>query len=142
MWDFDAFALGVVMRESWPVDATVDFLRRLDYDVTPNTLAEFERKHYFAPADASEMTAVEIYCLMAALEARRRWKPTPSQHDAKKSGARLAIEQLQAQGIPPVNDLDNHTLEDLLLQLTGCPDRAIRECIYETLVLKLKGLEE
>lgn len=127
-----------------PVTAAevVALLDRLDYACTPNTLAEFVRKGFISdPGDTWD--SVSTYCLMAGLEARRRWKPAPSRHDLKKSGFRLEIERLRAEGVdPPVRDIDDHSVEDLLLQLCQCDQRAVREALYETVRLKLDGCEE
>jgi hypothetical protein len=134
--------VGLPALETYtPADAA-ELVSRHDYVCTPGTISEFIRKGYFGPQDPDALTPVEVYCLLGALESRRRWKPTPSRHDAKKSGARLAIEQTEMQGASAINDLDQHTVEDLLLQLTGCDNRAVRECLYEALRLKLEGFEE
>ena len=52
------------------------------------------------------------------------------------------IERTVADGCEPLPDLDQHSLEDLLLQLVGSDHRATRECLYEALRLKLAGFEE
>ena len=118
-----------------------ELLDRLGYQCTPGTLAEFVRKGYVS--EPAEWDAVSVYCLMAALELRRRWKRTPCpQHDHKKTGARLFVERSLAEGGPGVNDLDRYSVEDLLLQLTQTGDRPTRECLFEALTLKLSGFEE
>lgn len=136
------FAASVGLAVPTNAAEVVELLDRLDYDCTPRTLEQFIERGYISdPGDCWDCVAV--YCLLGGLESRRRWKPTPSKHDLKKSGARLEIEKLQAEGIdPPVVDLDRTTVEDLLIQLTQCDQRAIREVIFEALKLKLAGYEE
>jgi hypothetical protein len=133
---------GVPFLDSYSPGQAAVLAFALDYDCSLGTVAELVRKRYIAPEDPEGLSPVDVYCLLGALEARRRWKHAPSAHDAKKSGVRLQIEAMQAQGVEPVNDLDDHTVEDLLLQLTGADNRALREILYETLRLKLKGFEE
>lgn len=120
----------------------VELARACGYDCTPGTVAEFVRKGYVSdPGGVAD--AVWVYCFIAALEARRRWKPTPCVHDPKKSGTRLLIEQMRNAGVAePLNDIDRYTVEDLLLQLTNCDNRAVREALYEAVKAKLQGFEE
>lgn len=66
----------------------------------------------------------------------------PSAHDYKKSGARLIVEQLQSAEAEPFNDLDRYSIEDLILQVVTCDDRATREALGEGLRLKLANFEE
>lgn len=133
---------GMPRKDSYLTSEVCDVLTRAGYAVSPGTLAEFTRKKYIAEF-AHEWTVVAIYCLCGALEARRRWLPTPSLHDMKKSGARLQIEQLRAEGVnPPIVDPDRHTVEDLLIQMAQNDNRMERECLYEVLRLKLDGYEE
>jgi hypothetical protein len=137
-----ALSAGMVAQDAYAPDEVVALLAALDYDATPNTLAEFQRKRY-VPAVEGDWSPVDVYCLLAALESRRRWRPAPSRHDPKKSGARLEIERLQREGVnPPVVDLDGYSVEDLLLQMVGSDNRAERECLLEVLRLKLAGYEE
>lgn len=136
------FADSVNLPVPTTAGEVVAFLERCDYLVTARTLSEFAEKHYVSdPGD--QWDAVAVYCLMAALESRRRWKPAPSRHDHKKTGISLQIEAARAAGVAePINDLDRYTVEDLLLQLTQCDHRATRECLYEALREKLRGYEE
>jgi hypothetical protein len=105
----------------------------------PPHLTEFAEKGYMLD-HGETWDGKSVYCLLAALESRRRWKPTPSRHDVKKSGARLQIEQAQAAGVP-ILELEQYTVEDLLIWLTGSDSRAERECLYEIARLKLAGFE-
>lgn len=137
------FAGSVGLPTPTTAGEVVEMLTRIGYDCTPRTLAEFVEKGYISdPGDV--WGPVEVYVLAAALECRRRWLPTPNpRHDLKKSGFRLEIERLRAEGVdPPVRDLDDHSIEDLLLQLCQCDQRAVREALYETVRLKLDGFEE
>lgn len=134
---------GLPVRDVFTPAQAAELARALHYECSPGTVAEFVRKGYVGPADPAALSPVDVFCLVAALENRRRWKPAPGRHDAKKSGARLLIEQCQAAGAPsPVSDLDNFALEDLLLQLVQCGDRGTREGLYEAVRLKLEGYEE
>src|SRR5262245_43558427 len=73
---------GFERKDSYVMSEVCDFLTRAGYAVSPGTLAEFTRKKYIAEF-VQHWTAVAIYCLCGALEARRRWLPTPCIHDAK-----------------------------------------------------------
>ncbi len=140
----EAFSVqvGLPFREAYsPFDAA-ELARAHEYGCSPGTITEFIRKGYFGPVDPEALSPADVYCLFAALEARRRWQPCPSRHDAKKTGIRLAIEQLQADGTAPLHDLDDHSLVDLLLQLVQSDNRPLRELLYESLRLKLKDFEE
>ena len=136
------FAATVGLATPANAAEAIELLTKLDYAVSKRTLEEFiERKYISDPGDAWDCVAV--YCLMGALESRRRYKSADRRHDFKKTGIRLEIERLRAEGIdPPIHDIDDITLEDLLLQITQCDQRAIREALYETLREKLRGYEE
>lgn len=134
---------GLPRKDVYTVAEAAELARRLGYACTPGTVLEFQRKRYLSdPGETWE--AAHVFCLISALESRRRWLPTPCpQHDAKKSAARLEVERLVAEGVEmPVADLDSHTIEDLLLQLCQNDHRQIREALYEALRLKLAGFEE
>jgi hypothetical protein len=135
--------VGLPVKDRYSPDEMCQLLRWLGYDVTPGVLEEFTRKGYVSdPGDAWDV--VSVYTLAAALESRRRWLPTPChQHDSKKSGARLLIEQAARDGVAqPIQDLDRVTIEDLLLQLVANDARAEREVLFEAIRLKLSGFEE
>src|SRR5437764_1423028 len=128
---FCTFA-GLPVREVYTAAEVVDLLRRVGYDVTPGTLAEFARKGYIGEPAGEEWTAPFVHALAAALECRRRWLPTPNRlHDFKKSVARIQIESLRAEGEPVFADLEGYSLEDLFLQLVACDERGLREALYE-----------
>src|SRR5262245_24830772 len=128
--------------DGFTADQAVELLDRMGYAINLGTVAEFIRKGYVGDPGES-WSPVAVYCLTAALEARRRWTESPDcPHNVKKTGIRLQIEQLRSEGVEPVNDLDRHTVEDLLLQLAGSDNRAERECLYEVLRLKLADYEE
>lgn len=135
-------AAGVGLPTPTTAEEVVEMLTKLDYDVTRGTVAEFARKKYFGPDPGDAWTPADVYAFMAALEARRRWRPTPSRHDMKKSGFRIEVERLQAEGVTPVHDLDDHTLEDLLLQIAQADNRMLREALLESINLKLRHFEE
>jgi hypothetical protein len=108
---------GYPLKDQYEPDEVVDILRRLGYDATVGTIPEFLRKNYISdPGDAWD--AVAICNLACAMFARRRWLPAPSMHDPCKTDMRLEIERLQSAGVDPVIvDLDQHTIEDLLLRI-------------------------
>lgn len=133
---------GLTVRDEYTRSDVCEILTRRGYECTPGTILEFVRKGYISDPGAT-LSPVDVYCLAGALEARRRWGRTPSKHDFKKSAARLRIEELQNEGVEnPVKDIDGHTVEDLLIQLTTNENRMVRETLYETLRLKLAGYEE
>src|SRR5262245_56374046 len=134
--------LGLPRADSYTPAEAADCAHRMEYACTPAAVAEFVRKRYISdPGEVWE--PVHVYCLLGALESRRRWQPTPCKHDLKKSGVRLEVERLRAQGVnEPIAELDRASIEDLLLQLVQCDYRATRECLYEALNLKLAGFEE
>jgi hypothetical protein len=130
------------VKDEYSTPEVADLMRRCGYAVTPAVVAEFVRKGYITDTD-NLWTPVDVFHFSAALDSRRRWLPTPCVHDARKSGFRLQVETLRNQGVdPPVNDLDQHSLEDLLIQLTTADDRPTREMLYELIRLKLEGFEE
>ncbi len=133
---------GVPFVESFTSAQAAELATRHDYACTVGTILELQRKGYISAQDTEALSPADVYCLLGALEARRRWKPAPSRHDSKKSGIRLQIEAAQAHGEQPIHDLDSHTVEDLLLQLTQTDNRTLREILYETLRLKLADYEE
>lgn len=129
--------VGLPERESWTPAEAADLLRRLEYECTPATIGEFIRKGYFGPENDQALSPTDVFCLVQAMDSRRRWKATPSRHDPKKSGARLLLERQRAEGLEVFHDLDEFTLEDLLLRLVGTTDHATREVLYEGIVAKL-----
>src|SRR5262245_4659806 len=139
-----AVSLGLPAEGPYADGEVVRMLTAAEYAAVPGTPSECVRKGYCpGPPIPMAWTPAEVYALAAALESRRRWKATPSKHDPKKTGARLLIEKIRAEGCDtPCNDLDAHTVEDLVLRLVQCDSRAERECLYEVLRLKLEGFEE
>lgn len=134
--------VDLTRRESFSIPEACDFLTRMGYACTPGTVAEFVRKKYVAEI-GDTLDCTQLYCFMAALDCRRRWQPSPCIHDPKKTGLRIQLEELVAQGInPPFNDLDAMTVEDALLQMCMSPNRFERETLYEALTWKLAGFEE
>jgi hypothetical protein len=135
-------AAGMPMQDEFDRDGVAALLRSCGYDCTPGVVAEFVRKSYISEPEV--WTAPYVHALTAALECRRRWLPTPNvYHDPKKSAQRLEIERLQNEGVnPPIDDLDQHTVEDLLIQLVQHDQRHVREALYECLRFKLDGFEE
>lgn len=125
-------------------DDVAALLRACGYDCTPGVVAEFIRKGYVSEPPDDSWTPPYVHALCASLECRRRWLPTPNAfHDAKKSAQRIEIERMVADGIEePVADLDRHSIEDLLIQLTQSESRMHREALHECLRLKLRGFEE
>src|SRR5262245_5613432 len=93
--------LGVAYRDRFTAAEACELARRLHFDVVPATVSEFKRKRYFRCEDAGALTPVEVFAWLMALDARRRWRATPSAHDVKKSAARLNVEQLKADGRDP-----------------------------------------
>lgn len=130
------------MREAWSHAQAAELFTALEYQATPGTIAEFVRKGYIAPDDPAALSVLDMFGLLGALERRRRWKAAPSRHDLKKSAARLHVEEGRAIGQDPIPTLGQHSVEDLLIQLTEADSRPLRECVYEALHLKLAGFEE
>lgn len=130
------------VKDEYATAEVADLLTRCGYAATPGVIAEFVRKGYIL--DTGDVwTPADVFHFSAALDSRRRWLPTPCVHDARKSGFRLQIENLRNQGLTqPVNDLEQHSLEDLLIQLTENDSRPTREMLYELIRLKLEGFEE
>lgn len=130
--------------ETWTAWQTAAWLRERGYDASEGTIHELMRKGYVGLPDAEAIIPAELSAIMAALECRRRWLPYPNpHHDAKKSGARLLLEQMQHAGNPaPVHDLEKFTVEDLLIRMAQSDHRGQREAIHEALRLKLLGMEE
>lgn len=135
---------GLDAAESYTARQVVQMMRAAGYACTLNTLREFISKRYISPpTDMDAWDSVYVWTLANALESRRRWQPTPNpRHDVKKSVARLEIERQVAAGEPAIADIDQYTVEDLLIQLVNCDQRGIREALYEAVKLKLDGLEE
>ena len=112
-------------------DEVVQLLCKVGYDCTRGTLLEFFRKGYISPPPNNEWTAPFVHGLIASMDCRRRWLPAPNDfHDARKSNALLQVESAAREGIDTFIDLDEYTLEDLLLHLTGTDNREIRETLY------------
>lgn len=133
---------GLPVKDEYTTAEVSDLMQRAGYAAPPGVIAEFVRKGYVADTGDS-WTPTDIFHLSAALDSRRRWGATPNLHDARKSGFRLQLETLRNQGVnPPVNDLDEHSLEDLLIQLTENDARPTREMLYELIRVKLEGYEE
>ncbi len=135
-----ASATDQEFRETWTLDQAAEFLRRCDYDCTPGVLLRFISRGYVSEPPGGRWTALHLHCASASLEGRRRWLSAPSRHDAKKSEARLQIESAQAQGIPVFHDLENSSLEDLLIQFVQTDQRQLREVLYEAVRAKMDQL--
>lgn len=134
-----AAATDQEFRESWTLTEAANFLRSCDYACTPGILMRLVSREYVSDP-RGDWRPQHVHCAAAALESRRRWQPTPSRHDAKKSAARLQIETARKEGIDVFNDLDATTLEDLLIQLTQTDQRQIREVLYEAVREKMDRL--
>ncbi len=79
-----ALSFGLSARDTWTPQEVAELATAAEYVCTPGAVAEFVRKGYFGPADPQNLTAVEVYCFLSGLESRRRWRISPSKHDAKK----------------------------------------------------------
>ncbi len=131
---------GFEVKPVYSASEVCSMLTALGYSVRLDTLREFVAKGYVSDFGDS-WDAVAVYALSAALEARRRWTPTPSPHDFKKTAMRVEIERLRAEGIdPPIYDIDTTSLEDLLIRITGCDHRGSREALYEIILVKLEAV--
>lgn len=112
---------GVERKPSYSFAEVADLAARLGYQCSPRVIIEFIGKNYM-PDPGDHFDCVGIFCLIAALESRRRWGRTPNAHDGKKTQYRLQLEEVQNDGIdPPVRDLDRYTLEDLCIHLLTPP---------------------
>jgi hypothetical protein len=140
--EFLAETIGQELQETYTSQEAAQFFSQLDYVCAPGTIYELIRKRYFAPSNPNALNICDLYCIGHILESRRRWKPTPSKHDPKKTGIRLRIEQAQAEGVEPFADAEGITVEDALIQIVQSDSRAQREILYELLRHKLEGCEE
>jgi hypothetical protein len=121
-------------------DGLLKIARHLDYEATEDTIAEFVRRSYLPDAlNLTHWPASLVTLFIEQLNRLRRWCPTPSVHDARKSAARLQVETFGpevALGDAP----ERHTVEVLLHMMAESEDRASRECCLETLRYKMDRL--
>lgn len=133
-------AAEMEMKDTFTRDEVARLMHASGYACSLNTIGEFIRKRFIGDPDGDIWTPSHVYCLGMALESRRRWQPMPNlAHDSKKSGARQRLEMAKLAGAE-VNDLDQYTLEDLLLRMAEDERRAVREANYEAVLLKLEQL--
>lgn len=133
---------GIPFSDPLDTNHVVKLLNKLGYLVDRSVVAEFVRKGYItSPIIAGQWTAQQVHEFMAGLEWRRRWQ-VGSAHDLKKSGAQLALEQAQLAGKHQyIEDLDQHTIEDMLVLMTLAEQRSVREALLVAVKQKLEVLE-
>ena len=129
------------LQDTFSRAEVANLLRKCGYDCTPGTIAEFIRKGYIGEPAADEWPARYVHALAASLECRRRWLPTPNRlHDGKKSSIRVLIEQAKNDGNEaPIGDLDQFSIEDLLIQIAENEVRNVREALLESIRLKMSS---
>ena len=135
-------ATNLPRPEFFTVDQVVELLDAFGYAITPGTILEFDRKHYAAQPATPLWNSMFVHQLACALEKHKRWKKWPNpRHDGKKAGARLIVEQAEAEGRPsPWEDLDEQSLENLLLAINFHDERGDRAMVFEAIREKLARL--
>jgi len=83
-------------------------------------------------------TIADACHLHAALEYRRAWASPSSFHDCKKSQARLDRDRASWTSDDSFeSDVEETSLEDLLIAIAESDNRQVRECLHEALRIKL-----
>ena len=85
----------------------------------------------------------DITRLAVFLECRRDWMPGSELHHAKKTGFEIALEAFRATGeaFEFFTDLEKYDLRALLVMLTECEHRQLREAIKVDLEIKLESFD-
>ncbi len=135
-----AFA-DVEMKDEWTREEVANLLHACGYAVTLGTVGEMIRKNYVGEPDDDRWEPGHIFALAMSLESRRRWLPMPNlAHDGKKSAARQAIEMARLSGAVEIDDLDQFSLEDLLIRMAETSNLQLREGYHEGIRAKLEDL--
>src|SRR5262245_31761706 len=75
---------GIERKDEYEPHEVAEIVRKLGYEATPATPAEFVRKGYISVPD-DRWDASAICVLVGAMFVRRRWLPSPCVHDDHKS---------------------------------------------------------
>lgn len=131
---------------AYPVsdENVVNLLRAAEYLADGDTLDRYERLGYIGGVprrnDMRRWRASDILSLMTALEVRRQWRPDSSLHAAKFHPFEIRQAQAEVAGADTCfDDLDRHTLEDLLIAMVKAGDESVRQAIRIALCVKLRG---
>ncbi len=133
---------GVEFKPEYSREEVSSMLVANGYDCPVGVVCEFHRKGYLIEPADGVWTAPRIHGLAAALASRRRWLPYPNpRFDQFKTGIKLQVEQMAAQGIAePFSDLDKQTIEDLLVKVAIEEQSGHREFICEVIRHKMIAL--
>jgi hypothetical protein len=123
----DGFALGQV----------ADLLTRCEYSVDPDGLLRLvQRGRVILDGDLWPDKAV--HQALGNLEAARKWAVNSTVHRMKKSAARLALEESGDAKLKA--DVAKLPLGDMLLWLTECDQRGLRESLLEAVLTKCRSI--
>jgi hypothetical protein len=88
--------------------------------------------------NGSDITRLAVF-----LECRRDWMPGSELHHAKKTGFEIALEAFRATGeaFEFFTDLETYDLRALVVMLTECDHRQLREAIKVALEIKLESFD-
>jgi hypothetical protein len=123
----------------------VNLLRAAEYAADVDVLDRYERLNYVGGVprrnEVRRWRASDIVSLMAALEIRRQWRPDSTLHFSKFHPFEIRQWQAEAAGAETAfDDLDHHTVEDLLIAVVNADRVEVRQAIRIALVCKLKGV--
>jgi|GEM_PF-2270673 len=113
------------------------------YVVDHNVVREFVRKGYFPAPKRHPQTcqyawsATHICLFIEALDLRRRWQPHHPLHAHKLWAIEVKDLLAKEAGQNAIPDLDQYSVEDLILMLEQNADQGIRQVICHALRLKL-----
>ena len=135
------------VEESYPTDdaTAVRLVQSVDYVIDLESLVRFCDVGAIEGVAISQgkrlWSARDIVRLACFLECRRAWKPGSELHQAKKTAAQLAFENLaqSAEEFRLFNDLDRFDLRALLLMLTEAENRQQREILFVAVQIKLSS---
>lgn len=93
-------------EEHWPLttrQAALMLAAAGEFDIDPDRLEDLVNRRLIAPPARGEegcyeWSAEDVVRAANQLEARQQWRPTPSKHDPKKNGCRLALELARESG--------------------------------------------
>jgi hypothetical protein len=127
--------------EAWPLDtaAAAEMLSEAgQFDIDAEGLLILMQRGFLPPpakneAGGFDWDATDVIEATRVLENRQQFRPTPSQHDPKKPGHQLLLEQVRADGL--VEEMLNATngprfdVRQLLVMLQICDNREGRQKI-------------
>lgn len=121
------------------------WLALLEYRVNLETLHRYLSAGYFqAPVMQSgrrSWTVEDFINFQVALEIRRMWKPFSRFHDPKKTALELRRDHTEASGEQLFDDLNQHSIEDLIRYCVEAEEKHVREASGMALRLKLEELD-